>query len=249
MSWSASMVVGLLSGALALVCAGFVANACVSWYRVSSFEGASGYFVIGIALVGGLAGLLLGIVTSRLVAASAAPGFLRSLGVSCAAVVAVAGAAGGLAWLLADIPPEVDGRELQLEVEVRLPAGETTAPAQLAGDAYISLAAASGGTVRASRRGELAVAEARIEGGRWIVPGSVTVFTTRGQRVLDVVLGSETRAGFLVPLPGRPGTRFAQWSDWLPHPPAGSPPWPDSKCSYRFRVRPIEPPPPEPATG
>jgi len=244
MSWLASIAVGLLTGGLALVCAGVVANACVGWYRVSSFEGASGYLVVGVALLGGIAGLVLGIVTSRLVAASAAPGFLKSLGWSCGIVALIAGIAAGLAWLLADIPPEVDGRELALDVEVRLPAGETVPPAAGAGDSYVALGAASGGTLRKTQRGELSVAAARLEDGRWIVPGSVLVFTTRGRRILDVVIGGTTRAGFVVPLPRRPGRQFERWSDWLPHPRAGSPPWPASRPSYRFRVRPIEPPPP-----
>jgi hypothetical protein len=243
MSWLGSIFVGVLTGALALVCAGVVANACVSWYRVSSFEGGSGYFVIGIALLGGIAGLVAGIVTARVVAAGAHPTFLRGLGLAWALVAAVAALAAGVAWLRADIPPEIGGRELDLEVEVRLPAGEATPPAELAGDAYVSLGSTSGGTLRASQRGELAVAQARLEDGRWVVPGSVLVFTTRGGRVLDVVLGGETRAGFLVPLPGRPGEQHERWSDWLPHPRPGQPPWPDSKCSYRFRVRRVEPPP------
>ena len=247
MSWFASIVVGLLTGALALVCAGLVANACVSWYRISSFEGGAGYFVVGMALLGGIAGTVLGVVVSRLVAAGSAPGFLRSLGVSCATVAAIAGLVAAVSWLLADIPPEIGGRQLELEVEVRLPVGETAVPAEISGDAYLSLAASSHRTVRASRRGELAVHDARREGGRWIVPGAVFVFTTRGERVLDLVLGGETRAGFLVPLPRRPGKGSERWSDWLPRPPAGSPPWPDSKYSYRFRVRRIEPPPPEPS--
>jgi len=246
MSWPASIVIGVLTGALALVCAGLVANACAGWYRMSSFEGASGYFVVGVALLGGIAGLVAGVVVARLVAAGAAPGFSKGLGIACGAVVATAGAAAALAWLLADIPPEIAGSQLDLEVEVRLPVGEAVAPAAAVGEAYVSLGAASDGTVRASRRGELLVADARSEGGRWVVPGSVFLFTTRGRRVLDVVLGGETRGGFVVPLPRRPDASFERWSDWLPRPRAGSPPWPDTRVSYRFRVRRIEPPPPAP---
>ncbi|MBP7951612.1 MAG: class I SAM-dependent methyltransferase [Verrucomicrobiales bacterium] len=44
----------------------------------------------------------------------------------------------------------------------------------------------------------------------------------------------------------RPGVAHEQWSEWLPQPRAGEPPWPESKAAYRFRVQRILPPPPEP---
>jgi hypothetical protein len=245
MSWLSSLVVGMLTGALGVGCAGLVANACVSWYRISSFEGKSGYFVVGMALLGGIAGFVAGVVTARIVAAGANPGFLKGLGISLAVVLAVAGTAAALARLLADVPPEIDGRQLELAVEFRLPAGEIDPP-PAADDTYMSLGTSSGGTVRRSERGSLDLAAARHEDGRWIVPGRAFVFTGRGQRIVDLVVSGETRAGFIVPLPGRPDGRFAQWSQWLPQPGPGSPPWPESKVSYRFRVEEIMPPPPEP---
>jgi hypothetical protein len=245
MGWLVSIAVALLTGALGLVGAGAVANACVSWYRISGFEGKSGYFVIGMALLGGIAGTIAGLVCARIVASWPAPSFLKGVGLSWGVVAGVTAAVAAIAWALADIPPEVDGKKLDLEVEFRLPAGEAEPPA--AGEsAYVSLAAASGQTVRRTERGELHLDAARREDGRWIVPGEVLVFTTRGSRILDLVVGGETLAGFIVPLPRRPGAAEREWSDWLPHPRPPAPPWPNSKVSYRFRVRPIEPPPPPP---
>lgn len=101
MSWPLSIFVGLLTGALGLLSAGIVANACATWYRMSNFEGASGYFVVGMALLGGIAGVIAGIVISRIVAAGPAPGFLRGLGISWAFVLIVSGVVAALAWALA----------------------------------------------------------------------------------------------------------------------------------------------------
>src|ERR1043166_8226881 len=93
MSWISSVVVALLTGGLALFVAGCVAGACVSWYRISGFEGGSGYFMGAIALLGGIAGMFIGLITSRLVAASPAPGFFKSLGLSWGIVLGIAGVA------------------------------------------------------------------------------------------------------------------------------------------------------------
>lgn len=38
----------------------------------------------------------------------------------------------------------------------------------------------------------------------------------------------------LMALPSKAGTE--QWSEWLPRPRPGDPPWPDTKAPYRFRV-------------
>jgi len=68
MSWMVSVFVGFLTGVLGLLAAGFIAAACVSWYHISSFEGKSGYFMAAIALLGGMAGVIIGMVTGRLLA-------------------------------------------------------------------------------------------------------------------------------------------------------------------------------------
>jgi hypothetical protein len=59
-----ALLTAVLSAALALIGAGLVALGCVRWYAVTSFEGASGYFVVGIALVGGVLGCLIGAITA-----------------------------------------------------------------------------------------------------------------------------------------------------------------------------------------
>jgi hypothetical protein len=246
MSWLSSIVIALLTGVLGLFSAGFIMNACVKWYRISSFEGASGYAVVFTALLGGVAGLIIGLITARLVAAGAAPGFLKGLGYSWGIVLGLAAFATLLSWTLADIPPKIDGQELDLLVEIRLPVGVTNPPAARAGESYLALASSARHVQRKSQRGVLKVAEARFEGGRWIVPGEVYLFTMRGQRSLDSTFNGKSLAGFVVPLPARPGREYEQWSDWGPRPPAPHPPWRDTKLSHRFCVKRHVPAPPEP---
>src|SRR5690606_8879142 len=114
MGWLASFAVAVLSGGVALVVAGFVANACVTWYRVSGFEGKAGYAVVAVALLGGIAGFVIGLVTARVVAASEKPGFLLALGSALGVVVGLAALVLLVARLFADVPPRLGGQEMML---------------------------------------------------------------------------------------------------------------------------------------
>lgn len=245
MNWFASIFVAVLTGVASFVCAGIVAAACVSWYHISSFEGKSGYFVVAIAFLGGVGGFVLGLVTARVVAGGVDPGFFKALGLSFGIAIAVAGIGAWISWGLADIPPKIDGQYLDLEVEIRLPAGETNAPASLTGDSHFRFGSVVNHVMRKSEMGTLKLAEARFEEGRWIIPGTVPLFTMRGKRTFDADLGGRQVAAFMVPLPPRPGKKYEQWSDWEPRPRRGNPPWPDTMSSYRFRVVRQIPPPPE----
>ncbi len=242
MPWLLSFLVAALSGILGLFSSGFVAAAYANWYHVSTREGAAGFFVVGMALLGGIAGFIVGLVSSRVVAA---PSFGKVIACSSGVVLGIAGLAALLLYVLADIPPRIDGDELRLEVEIRLPAGY----AKPDGKPEFTLGSVINHTQRASESGELKVNAARLENGRWIITAEVQLFTTRGLRSIGARLDEKDIAGFIVPLPARPGKAHEQWSEWGPRPPAGSPPWPDTEPSYRFRVQRIPPPPPPPTMG
>ncbi len=92
MSWFLSLLLGLLFSLVSAFVTGLIAGLfVVDWYRISSFEGRSGYFVVFIGLLGSVLGFFTGVVCARIVAASADPTFLsaiwlatRALGVTCA---------------------------------------------------------------------------------------------------------------------------------------------------------------------
>lgn len=230
MGWMASIFIALLTAVASLVCAGLVASAYAQWYSVSSREGAAGFMVVGVALLGGLAGGVLGLTIARVLAAA---GFWKAAGVSLGVVFAVSAVLTLAFYYFADIGPKIGDDDLRLEVEIKLPAGV----GQPAGEGRFTLGSVISQRQRASEQGELLLDRARLEAGRWIVPARVYLFTTRGQRTIMAELGGKSIAGFLLPLPKRPTSAHEQWSDWGPRPPAGEPPWPDSKPSYRFRVQ------------
>lgn len=237
MGWPSSLAVGVLTGLVAMVGAGWVAALVAYWYRMSSFEGASGYFLVGMALVGLLAGLVIGLVTSRLVAHAAHPGFLTALGLSLGVVAGSLLVIGATARLLADVPPRLDGEELTLQIELRWPEGRDPSVLPDSTEWLVRLGSVRGGRMRVSVEGPLWREDARLEDGRWIVPGAAEVFTSRGTRLLEVLPTGLVPTGFAVPLPRRPGPKQLAWSDWLPRIAAGDAD-PSTGFRYRFRVVP-----------
>jgi hypothetical protein len=233
MSWPARLAVAVLTGMTAMFVAGFVASLAVDWYQVSSFEGKSGYFLVGMALLGLLAGVVIGLVVSRVAAAGAAPSLLRALGTGQLVVVGLAVLVGGGARAAADVPPRLDAQPLLLAVELRWPAGQDPRGSASGEATLVHLGATRGRTVRASRTGPLWREDARLEEGRWIVPGAVELFTSRGGRLLHTSPARVPDTGFVVPLPGRPGREFLEWSGWLPHGADVG-----GGFSYRFRIVP-----------
>lgn len=232
MNWPASLGVAVLTAILGLFGTGWFASAYARWTQMSNREGAVGYFIIFLALLGGVAGLVAGLVIARWTGSPDSI-FWKPLACSTGFVAVGLGLVAGFCYLQADIPPRLAGDKLRLEVEIRLPAGQD----KPAGKAAFTLGSVAGGTQRASRYGELDLAGARREGDRWILPARVELFTSRGQRVILATVEGQTLAAFQIPLPARPRVEHESWSVWFPNPPEGSPPWPDSKASCRYRVQ------------
>lgn len=237
MGWPGSIGVGVLTAATATLLAGWVANLAVTWYRISSFEGKSGYFIVGMALLGLIGGLLIGIVTSRLLGDAASHGFLKSLGLAQLLTLGAITAIGGVARLLADVPPRLGGQPLLLAVEFRWRAAERP-PEPAAGVEWsVRLGSSVRRRMRASETGPLWREDARLEDGYWVVPGAVELFTQRGERTVDLLPEGVHDRGYLVPLPARPGRTHLEWSGWLPRAREGEPALAEG-VQYRFRVVP-----------
>ncbi len=239
MSWLVSVLASLISGLVSLFLAGCIASLCVTWFNISSREGASGYFVVFIALCGAIAGLVLGLLTARIVASIFGPGFVKELLGALVTVFLAAGLAAIICRLFADIPPTIDGQNLNLQVEFRFPDTMVSEePPTKEGGWQFILESLSGNTRRKTYEGTIQADQARFENGRWIVPTQAELATQRGRRSVTLYRSSSTDViGFILPLPANPGVEFEQWSDWLPREQAGGQPWPSDKMSCRFRVQ------------
>lgn len=246
MRWFLYLLISIPAGLLGLVGGGFVADLSMRWFRVSNFEGSAGYAAILVALLCGIASFILSVAITACLTPQGGAGYLKAFGVSTGVLTVLLLAGTGICWLLADIPPKIDGRPLTLEFELRLPVGAEQPKTGDENDSSLELHSVVNHVSRASTDGTLRPKDARQENGRWIVPGEVSVFTMRGLRSLDIKLNGKEVPGYIVPLPARPGREFLEWSEWGPRPQPPLPPWPDSKASYRFRVQKIPAPPPPP---
>jgi hypothetical protein len=236
MIWIGYFFVAFLTGVLGLLMGGGIGILCVDWFRISSFEGKSGYFVVMLGLVGGLVGSICGLAMTSFLGPSNAFGLLKSFGVAVLTIAVFGVVICGVCRMFADIPPKLDGKELMLQIELMLPVDSSKPTSELEGNSRVNLHSSVGGTVRDSVSGNLNVDQARYENDRWIIPGSVELFTMRGMRSIMFVVNGQDVAGFEVPLPVRPTHAHLEWSDWGPVPRSPDPPWPNTKPSFRFRV-------------
>jgi hypothetical protein len=236
MHWLLSILIGILTGTLGCVGAGFVAALCVRWYRISSFEGGSGYYVVFLALGGAVAGFIIGMVSARAVGFFGTPTFLNTLGVSLGSMLTLLLIACALARLGADIAPKIDGQWLELAIEVRGPEGFTVPEPEIAYGAFACVYLPRG---RHLPSGKLHSAEARQVDGRWIVTGTVPLTTSKSPRYLRTYFSKDHDVTFPLPLRSHPGRGDLEWSKWVssawdarkPEPP------PEGKFHLRYRVQ------------
>lgn len=216
MSWGITLVAGLL-GALAAG-AGMlaIANACVRWYRITSFEGASGYFVIGLTLAGGLVGLVLSIVAARVACTQLGPGFGVQVGGALTAVAAALALVLAGTFLGADRTPDLGGRGVVIAWEVRLPATETDAvdPRQWPDEELrLQLVSVANRKPRGSADATFERDAFRLEDGQWILPARVPLFTSKGQLCVNLTLGAR-RDGYWPTMRPSPLPAYSEWSRW-----------------------------------
>ena len=65
MSWLQSIFISLLTGIPGIFFGGLIGMGCVKWFRISNFEGGSGYAVVGIALLGALVAVITGFLVAK----------------------------------------------------------------------------------------------------------------------------------------------------------------------------------------
>jgi hypothetical protein len=239
--------VGVISAIAGLLLVGWLADRCVDWYNISSFEGGSGYFVVFLALGGGIAGFFIGVIGSWW-ATSRGGTFLRSLGVALGIDVGLVAIATLLAWGLADHPPMIDGRPLVVEVEILTPEG-LAAPDADGFSASVAVMTMDGDT---GGYGSLDKDRARPEGTRWIHSASIPLQTSVPRKQIWVSWATSEALYFPLPLPSRPSEADFAWSDWRgPSNLYRDGEWLEGDALPDFRIRTrvqFEPPPEPPPT-
>lgn len=234
MSWLATFGIGLLNAIIGVFGVGTLGALCVDWYRISGREGGSAYFVIFLGLLGGIAGLAIGIIGARVVGAGIAPGFLKTLALVCGSTVGLLLLATFICWLAADLNTTLRGRPVQLHAEIRCPAGFAI-PRDATDEHWY--AHIDTRTRRVTSRAALRLDDARLENGRLIIPMTLPLATSVREKLLYVRLAENVQL-FIPRFPSKPGKRYFSWSDWQDGgwEPGKPRPEPAQRFNLRFRV-------------
>src|SRR4029453_7992384 len=118
--WGRSLLIALITGIVGLVTSAFAANLAIEWYQWPAYEGTGLFFVAPFAFLGLLAGCVAGLVGSLLSRRTGVPAAIM-LVASVGAILALVATTAFAAWVLADVPPKIDRKQLFLAVELRTP--------------------------------------------------------------------------------------------------------------------------------
>ena len=235
-------LVGLLwalGGAIVGLIVGLVgASVFAAVTHMSSREGASGYFVVAIGLIGAVIGLIAGLVMYGR-SAPAGQGAAH-IGSGMLGFVALVGAVAILLWAfmqLREAPLEYDGAMANLELEFRIRSADLPASSS---DGWLNVEVQ---TEKTRPEGTVLWSSKRTEGEHTIIPVVQGPLYRSGSRMIVARLGEQQVEVFSPPMKRTPDPK-ADWSDWyrprVVDPPYGVvPPAPlKSKLELRYRVRP-----------
>lgn len=247
MSWFFTILIGLLTAVAGGAAGLFIGSICVRWYRISSFEGGAGYYVLFIGIAGVAVGFFTGIIASRVVASWPDANFLRGFGASMGSVVVLGLVILAICRLFADLPPEMDGQSIELEVQIRCARGYKPTPSgKPQWDQFASIYLPYNS--RRERMAELNFEQMTESDGRWTISSVIPIVTRTSDKFLRVRFDEQRDLLFPLPLRSNPKRSDLEWTDWkIQSWDANKPkPGPDELFSYRSRVRIIPPPPPQP---
>lgn len=230
MNWPTSLFVATLAAVLGAIAAGVVSTA---WLDAAySRPDVGGALLVAIAVVvGGAVCFFAGLATARSMAAGPEQNLARALWWTCGPLAAILALAFLVIWIRADTAPTIDGRQLELLVELRVPEGYPRRA-----DHRYTLSVGNDAKVVSWRGYDIARATAH-EGG-WTVTATVPLQTRAENKRLFADVGTSLNAVFALPLRGRPTREDMQWSAWLEAEPmtGDSQPLPPGKILARYRV-------------
>ncbi len=220
MTWLTTLLVGILCMLIGGGGMFLLAFPCIKWYQISSFEGRSGYFVMGMTLIGAIAGFVLSIIVARLCYSFIGTQWYVQTGGAMASVIIALLVSFVLVYAGVDRIPERNGKTILSLWEIRLPAAGTcefaprgeplTWPEE---ELRLELVSVANHKPLGSRNAEFDREAFRHEDGQWILVASVPIFTSKGEFCVNLSLGGRDD-GFWPPMRPRPDAVKFQWSEW-----------------------------------
>lgn len=237
MTWLISLGTALLMAVLGAFAMGVLADRWTVWFRVTSAEGAAGYFVLLYGLLGAVGGFLVGLLCARYAVQGDDARFLHGLGLGACWVLGVVGVLAVVSHTLADHPPKLEGKSLVLDVEIRMASG---AP-KPATDDLNSMVTLENGLGRTTSWTTVPWARAREGDGHWVLPFTLALRSSSAHRKLLIQWGTNDWLTASMPLRSKPTRADFEWSSWLPterldQPPPESASGGSGAVEVRYRV-------------
>ncbi len=212
MSWKIAILVAFLTAVVTGIFTAFVAEYTTKAMKVSEFEGGRGYAVVFLILAGLIGGLIIGIITTRVVGAVEWSHFWKAQGwsllISNGAVLGIAG------LCLLSIPKKVllDGETIALEAEIFVPEdlGPTGPPDEK--NLYLSLYAGSDD----NHYVDIDTTRLRHEAGMLVIPVEASLNTVSPGRMLSLTVNDSVGYTLDMPLQPAPRKEDLAWTERLP---------------------------------
>lgn|GEM_PF-2824373 len=208
--------IAFVTGLVGMVLAFLAADWLTRLYHVSDFEAERGYAVVYLyAPAGFFAGCVLGFVVSIVVRTSGFRGYLKAQTLSILATIFLIGIVSGFAWLNSDHAPSINGKNVALEFELKIPPA-VQLPAELNSHTLgVSLYA----TRRDYRPAKLDYdAITNVDGFR-LIPGKAVLMSRSAHRAFLAWAGAASNPAQMINLPDvppAPREQIETWSDWIP---------------------------------
>ena len=241
MRFPRALGIGLVTAIAGMFLAIFTADYLTNLHHVANMEGQRGMMVIFVfAPLGLIVGFIVGLVVDLGTRWPGFVGFIKAQGLSILIACVLAGIVSGVLYFAADKPPKIDGKELTLDFEFRLPPA-IQLPAELSEYSLSASLYANGGQNRVAPIDPKSI---RKEENGTIVSGTIPIVSHAANRELLASIGNVEGGSQFIPLklPAAPGKENEAWSDWMfatQH--ADLTPVPDpERIAVRYRVRPID---------
>ena len=214
MRWLRAFFVALLTAIVGCLLAFFVGDYLTKLAHVPEMEGQRGMTIIFLCVpLGILIGLVVGIISSILVRRRGLTGFFMAQGWSLLIVCCLAGLLVGVPYVLSDKPPRINGKRLELQFELRVPA-TFKIPDQPDGySIQVSLYTDN----RQSRFAFIDWSGITKDADHITIPGNVPLLTHSKTRSLLASIGNEPAGSQFIELkiPPAPRKQNETWSEWI----------------------------------
>jgi hypothetical protein len=237
-----ALSIGVITAVVGVFLAIFASDYLTRLYHVSDMEGQRSMAVIFLfAPLGLVVGFLIGVIAALRTRWSGLVGFIKTQGLSILIMIAIAAAVSGILWLGADKPPKIDGKELVLEFELKIPP-TIQIPEEL--NDY-TIRASLYADNKENRYADIDLKSIRKQDSYVIVSGTVALMSHSANRSLFASIGNEPSASQFIDLrnlPAAPRKENETWSEWTPATQrADLSPVPEpERIAARYRVRPID---------